>query len=178
MSELATTAAAANNVKEGGEWVRWFIKYTFSDFWDTKHDQDTKWVTTKIIRFWVPDGMSKEDEEIRAMEILQDIVGPSRKHLTGCAKCMYEDYDDYEHYFGVQRFHFVEKLPSVLPENNSEQEAQENQKKFERECQRISQARADHKRQLELAEYEKALQEKKEKHQQEVEKLKKQYGVE
>lgn len=62
------------------------------------------------------------------MQIIQDLVGPCRKHLTGCKKCMYEDYDDYEHYFGVTQFHFVEKLPSVLPENNSEQEARECQK--------------------------------------------------
>lgn len=70
------------------------------------------------------------------MQIIQDLVGPCRKHLTGCKKCMYEDYDDYEHYFGVTQFHFVEKLPSVLPENDSEQEARECQKSLRRRAQR------------------------------------------
>jgi hypothetical protein len=175
MSELA---AAANNAKEGGRWVYWFLKFTYSDFWDTKHDQDKKWVSTKIIRFWVPDDMSEEDEEIRAMQIVQDIVGPSQKHLDGCDNCQWEDCDDYKHYFGVTKFHFVEKLPDTLPTVDAEQQAQEKQDEIERVCPQISQARADHKRQLKLAKFREALAEKEKHHRQEVEWLKKQFGVE
>lgn len=173
-----TEPTAASTAKEEGQWVRWFIKYYYSDFWDIKHNQDYEWTNTRVIRFCVPDDMSEEDEAIKAMEIAQDLVGPSRIHLEGCKECMYRDYVDCEHYFGVTKFHFVEKLPSVFPDNDSEQEARECQEKFEAACPKISKARADHKRQQKLAQFKKALVKKEKEHQQEVEELKKRFGVE
>lgn len=170
--------AAATTAKEGGKWVYWFAKYTFSDFWGTKHDQDDKWVGTKVVRFWVPDSMSPEDEEIKAMQIVQELIGPSQKHLDSCGECQWEDYDDWKHYFGVTKFHFVEKLPDVLTTEDSEEEARRMQEKIVRQCPRMSQARADYKRQQELAKFHEALAKKEAKHQQEVEELKKRFKVE
>lgn len=51
-------------------------------------------------------------------------------------------------------------------------------KKFEAACPKISQARAEHKRQVELAKYKETLREKEKRHRQEVEELKKRFGVE
>lgn len=175
---MSESAAAAATAKKGGRWVHWFLKYTFSDFWDTEHDQDDKWIRTRVIRFWVLDNMSKEDEEIKAMDIVLNLVGPNRQHLKTCKDCCYEDHDDCKHYFGVYQFHCVEKLPDVLPTEDSEETVRRMQEKIERECPRVSQARADHKRQQELAKFREALAEKEKRHQQEVEKLKKRFGVE
>jgi len=173
----ANETPAASAAPPDTKWVHWFLKVTFSDFWDTKHDQDDKRVATKVIRFQVPTDMSKEDEEIKAMEIGQDLFGPNQQHFKTCKDCCYEDYDDWKHYFGITKFHFVEKLPDVLTTENSEGKARRMQEKIERECPSVSRARAEHKRQQELAKFREALAEKEKRYQQEVEKLKKRFGV-
>lgn len=175
---IETPAAAAAAAPPDTKWVHWFLKVTFSDFWDTKYGHDDKREATKVIRFRVPTDVSKKDEETKAMTIGRDLFGPSWQHLDDCDYCCYEDCDDWKHYFGVTKFHIVEKLPDVLPTEDSEEGARRVQEKIERECPRVSQARADHKRQQELVKFRKALAEKEKRHQQEVEKLKKRFGVE
>ena len=112
------------------------------------------------------------------MQIIQDLVGPCRKHLTGCKKCMYEDYDDYEHLLWGDPVSLCGEAAECASGERFRTRSAGVPKKFEAACPKISQARAEHKRQVELAKYKETLREKEKRHRQEVEELKKRFGVE